>query len=85
MLLHVPAVIKPEQAAAWRARIDSAQWVDGKTLSGHQSANVKYNEQLPEQSGDMRQIGDAILEALGGNQLFFSGSSRKSVGEFGSF
>ncbi len=79
MLLQIPSVITPEQAAAWRARIDAAQWVDGKTLSGHQSAHVKYNEQMSEQAPELRQIGDAILDALNGNQLFFSAALPKQI------
>ena len=79
MLLHVPSVITPEQAACYRARIESAQWVDGKTLSGHQSAHVKYNEQLSEKAPEFRQFSDAILEALSGNQLFFSAALPKQV------
>jgi len=79
MLLHIPSVITPEQAAAWRTRIDSAEWVNGRTLSGHQTGHVKYNEQLPEQSEDMRRIGDAIIEALSVNQLFFSAALPRQV------
>ncbi len=43
-------MISAEAVSAIRARIDGARWVDGNVTSGHQSAQAKYNEQLPEDS-----------------------------------
>ena len=37
----------PDEVARIRQRIDNARWVDGNVTSGHQSAQAKYNEQLP--------------------------------------
>ena len=51
----------PTQVARFRARIDAAQWVDGNVTSGHQSAQAKVNEQLPEDSVEAREIGEEIL------------------------
>ena len=79
MLLQIPAVIPADQALEFRSRIDAARWVDGRTAAGHQSAGAKYNEQLPEDSADMRDIGNAIVEALGRNQLFFSATLPRQV------
>lgn len=72
MLLQIPKVLDAVQVAHCRARLDGAAWVDGNVTSGHQSAQAKYNEQLPESSGASRELGDAIVAALGRNQLFFS-------------
>ena len=60
------------RSRAFRARIDAARWVDGNVTSGHQSAQAKYNEQLPEESAEAREIGEEILAALARNPLFFS-------------
>ena len=79
MLLQIPDVLSAEQVAAFRVRIDKAQWEDGNATSGHQSAQVKYNEQLPEASVEAREIGDAIVAALGRNPLFFSAALPRQV------
>jgi PKHD-type hydroxylase len=52
MLLQIPGILSSEQVARLRKRIDVAGWVDGNVTSGHQSAQAKYNEQLPEESLD---------------------------------
>lgn len=72
MLLQIPKVLDSGQVAQFRARLDGATWVDGNVTSGHQSAQAKYNEQLPEGSAVSRELGDAIVAALGRNPLFFS-------------
>ena len=58
MLLQIPNVLSREQVSRFRSRIDAAQWVDGNVTSGHQSAQAKYNEQLPEESAEAREIGE---------------------------
>ena len=57
MLIRIPAVLSPEQVAQFRTRMDKARWVDGNVTSGHQSAKAKYNEQLPEDSAEARELG----------------------------
>jgi PKHD-type hydroxylase len=79
MLLHVPGVLTPDQAAAFRSRVDAVSWIDGNATSGHQSEKAKYNEQLPEDSPVAREIGEAIVQALGRSQLFFSAALPKQV------
>jgi PKHD-type hydroxylase len=79
MLLQVPQVLTADQVAQFRARMDSAAWVDGNVTSGHQSAQAKRNEQLPEDSPVARELGELILAALGRNQLFFSAALPKRV------
>jgi PKHD-type hydroxylase len=53
--------------------------VDGNVTSGHQSAQAKYNEQLPEDSVEARELGDAVVAALGRSQLFFSAALPRRV------
>jgi|SRR5262245_24515672 len=79
MLLQIPQILSAAQVAQFRARLDAAQWVDGNVTSGHQSAQVKHNEQVPEESAEARELGDAILAALARNQLFFSAALPKRV------
>ena len=79
MLLQIPQVITADEAAQVRARISSARWVDGSVTSGHQSAQVKYNEQLPEESAEAREIGGHILAALQRSPLFFSAALPKQI------
>jgi PKHD-type hydroxylase len=79
MLLQIPQVLAAEQAAELRARMETVPWVDGNVTSGHQAAQAKHNEQVPEESPVARELGDAILAALGRNQLFFSAALPKQV------
>jgi PKHD-type hydroxylase len=79
MLLQIPQVITAGEAAQFRVRIASARWVDGSVTAGHQSAQVKRNEQLPEESAEAREIGERILAALQRSPLFFSAALPKQV------
>jgi PKHD-type hydroxylase len=79
MLLRIPGVLSPEQVARFRARMDQARWVDGNATSGHQSALAKYNEQLPEDSAEARELGEQVLQALARNPLFFSAALPRQV------
>ena len=72
MLLHVPKVLTPEQAAQARSRLEAAAWVDGRVTAGPQSARAKKNQQLPEDSAEGREIGELILAALQRSPLFMS-------------
>jgi len=72
MLLAIPDVLSAEQAAQARKILDSAQWVDGKVTAGHQSAQVKDNQQLREGGPEAQQLGELILTALGQNAMFIS-------------
>ena len=72
MLLQIPQVLTPEEVAHVRARIAGAPWVDGNATAGHQSAQVKNNEQLAEDSPLARELADLIGAALARSKLFFS-------------
>jgi PKHD-type hydroxylase len=79
MLLYIPGVLSPEQVARFRTRLDAARWIDGNVTSGHQSARVKYNEQVPEESAEARELGEEVLHALAASQLFMSAALPKQV------
>jgi PKHD-type hydroxylase len=79
MLLTIPDVLSPEQVARCRARLDTACWIDGRETSGHQSARVKSNEQLAEDSAEARELGAVVMDALQKSPLFFSAALPKVV------
>jgi len=70
MMLAIPGVLTPAAAAAMRAAILDADWIDGNVTSGRQSALAKRNRQLPEDSRAAREMGSVVLDALGRSLLF---------------
>jgi PKHD-type hydroxylase len=72
MLLRVPAVLSAAELAQCRARLASASWVDGRVTAGHQSARVKENEQLAEDSALARELGSIVVSALERSTLLIS-------------
>lgn len=72
MILHIPDVFTPEQALQARKTLEKADWVDGKVTAGYQSAQAKENMQIPENSPVARELGEAILQALGRNAQFLA-------------
>jgi len=74
MLIHIPQVLGPAQLAFVRDRLDRADeaWVDGRVTAGYQSASVKQNQQIAENSPLANELGDVILAALERNPLFIS-------------
>jgi PKHD-type hydroxylase len=72
MIVHVPRVLNAEQLARCREVMDRAKWVDGRVTAGYQSAAVKNNRQLPENSPEARELGDMIVAALERNPLFIT-------------
>ncbi|RYZ73320.1 MAG: Fe2+-dependent dioxygenase [Lysobacteraceae bacterium] len=79
MLLNIPDVLDARQLAEFRARLDSADWADGRITAGHQSAKAKDNIQLPEDSPVARELGAAVLQALSRNSTFFSAALPRRV------
>jgi len=72
MLLHLANVLTPEQVQQGRAALEAASWVDGKVTAGQQSASVKHNSQLPQDSKTAKAVGDMIIDALSHNNQFIS-------------
>lgn len=79
MMVHIPNVLAPEQVERCRDVMMKAEWVDGRVTAGHQSAQVKNNLQLPEQSAAARELGDMVVDALARNGLFVSAVLPKQV------
>jgi PKHD-type hydroxylase len=72
VLLHIPKVLTIEQVADCRVTLDQAEWVDGRVSTGHQSARVKNNCQVPEGHPAARKLGGMILAALERTPLFIT-------------
>jgi PKHD-type hydroxylase len=72
MLLSIPDVLTPDQVASARAKLDAADWQDGRLTAGHQAIQAKDNQQLPEDHPVARELGQLILGALQRNALFMS-------------
>lgn len=72
MLLAIPQVLTKAEVAKVRARLDSAEWVDGNETVGEQSRLAKRNRQVREGSPVANELGDAVLDALGRSPLFVS-------------
>jgi PKHD-type hydroxylase len=79
MLVHVPEVLTAEEVRYCRELMERANWVDGRVTAGHQSAQVKRNLQLPENTPEARELGDMVLEALGRHPLFMSAVLPKKI------
>jgi len=72
MIVQVPNVLQAEQVARCRKVMNRAAWIDGRVTAGYQSAVVKDNRQLSENSPEARELGDMIVAALERNPLFIT-------------
>jgi PKHD-type hydroxylase len=72
MLICVPEVLSKAEVAEFRSILDEANWEDGRSTAGAQSALVKRNEQLPPDGEAARLLGQRIVKALTANPLFIS-------------
>ena len=72
MLITVPQLFSKDEVRHIRAKLDAADWQDGKMTAGAQSAEVKQNRQLNPTSDTARELGQLILQRLGQNPLFLS-------------
>lgn len=72
MLICIPEVLSKNDVADFRQVMDAADWEDGRSTAGSQSALVKQNEQLPPDGETARKLGERLLTALAANPLFIS-------------
>lgn len=79
MLLHIPDILSAEQLAQFHARLDGADWADGRLTAGYQSAQAKHNGQLREDDPLARELGAVIADAVLRNPTFFAGALPKHV------
>lgn len=72
MLLHVPEVLAGDELAQMRRWLAESGWADGRITAGTQSAQVKRNQQLPEDAPHLPALRRMVLEALHRNAIFFA-------------
>ncbi|CCE06675.1 conserved hypothetical protein [Bradyrhizobium sp. STM 3843] len=72
MLVCIPEVLSKSDVAEFRRIMDAAEWEDGRSTAGAQSAMVKRNEQLPPDGEVARTLGQRIISALTKNPRFLS-------------
>ncbi|VCU69800.1 PKHD-type hydroxylase [Pigmentiphaga humi] len=72
MMLTLPDALTADQVAQFRHALERATWQDGRATAGHVALEAKRNEQLAANDPLAVQLGNAILDALGGNPLFIS-------------
>jgi PKHD-type hydroxylase len=72
MLVAIPDLLSPDEAAAMRQALEAAPWVDGRATAGHQSAEVKHNLQIEEGTPLAHGLGERVLAALGRSGTFIS-------------
>ena len=74
MLICVPDILSKADLADVRRILDAADWEDGRSTAGAQSALVKKNEQLPPDSAVARELGARIISALTASPTFLAGA-----------
>jgi PKHD-type hydroxylase len=79
MLLRIPEVLNADQVRTLRDMLTNAQWADGRISAGTQSAQVKNNRQLPEDSVTARNAGTIVLAGLKTSALFFTATLPKRI------
>jgi PKHD-type hydroxylase len=79
MLIRIPQLLSPDEVAHCRARLADAAWVDGRVTAGHQSAKVKENQQIAEDSAQARELGTVVLGALERSAMFIAAALPRHV------
>jgi PKHD-type hydroxylase len=72
LLLQIPGVLTAQELAQCQRLLERAEWIDGRVTAGHQSAQVKQNRQLAEDSETARELGKIVLGAVARSPLFIS-------------
>lgn len=72
MLIPIESVLDKATAADWLARLQAADWVDGRNTAGSLAVNVKDNLQLDDKHPLSQQLRQEILARLGSQPEFIS-------------
>ncbi len=73
MIVSIPDILSPAEAAAMRAELEASDaWVDGRATAGYQGAPVKRNQQIEQTSPIALEMGDRIVASLERHPLFIS-------------
>ena len=79
MLLHVKEVLNADELREARAILKRATWGDGRATAGVQSAQMKNNEQLPQDGAETAALQRIVLGGLNRHATFFSAALPKRV------
>jgi PKHD-type hydroxylase len=70
MLLHIPAILTPDQIRTVRAALDGGPWIDGGGSAGHMAALAKNNQEADLTDPLVRAQSDFILRVLSSHAGF---------------
>jgi len=79
VLLRVKQVLNADELRQARAILSGATWGDGRVTAGVQSAQVKNNEQLPQDSAETQALRKIVLGGLNRHSIFFSAALPKRI------
>src|ERR1700742_551009 len=79
MLTCIEGVLSKDDVAEFRRIMDAAEWEDGRSTAGAQSAMVKRNEQLPPNSELSRRLGERVIKAIAASPLFVSAAIPRHI------
>ena len=79
MLLPIENVLTAQELAHIQSVLADADYVDGRVTAGYQSARVKNNLQLPEQSQQALELGKLVIDALGRSLQFASAALPRRI------
>ncbi len=72
MLVEIPNMFSSEEAAAMRARLEAADWQDGRVTAGHFATRVKANLQLADGDPLGAALGESIVQRLSSTPRFIA-------------
>jgi len=72
MLIEIPAVLSPQEAAAMRSRLETADWSDGASTAGHIAVRAKANRQLADDDPLAQELSNLIVERLSRHPRFIA-------------
>lgn len=72
MLIVIEGVLAKKEVAAFRQRLDAADWQDGAATAGSLARGVKANQQLDDRDPAAMALGEQILQRLRPHPLFVS-------------
>lgn len=72
MLTCIERVLSKEEVAQFRARLERADWQDGRSSAGSLAKGAKHNQQLQDGAEPAQPLGQLILRQLGQHPLFIS-------------
>jgi PKHD-type hydroxylase len=79
MLIKVKGILPPEAVAKCRKLLEQASWADGKHTAGTQAAQVKNNQQLPEDVPELEELRSIVGYHIQKSGLFFTAALPKRV------